>query len=98
MAASASTPVSAKMPGTPIARCSSGPATSDTANVAPIVMPIDRHRARAHVVAREVGGQRDHRRGNGARALQRAADDRPSRCLAPQAATKLPIAKTTSPL
>ena len=40
MAASASTPVSAKMPGTPMNGVSAGATTSESAKVAPIVMPI----------------------------------------------------------
>ena len=40
MAASASTPVSAKMPGTPMSGVSAGATTSESAKVAPIVMPI----------------------------------------------------------
>ena len=40
MAASASTPVSAKMPGTPMSGVSAGATTSESANVAPIVMPM----------------------------------------------------------
>ena len=40
MAPSASTPVSVKMPGTPMIGVSAGAAISESANVAPIVIPM----------------------------------------------------------
>jgi hypothetical protein len=40
MAAMARTPVSANIPGTPIQAFSTGPATSDAANVTAMVMPM----------------------------------------------------------
>ena len=78
MAPSASTPVSAKMPGTPMSGVSAGAATSDSANVAPIVMPmaaIARERTESRVRS---AASAMHRGGDRAGALDDAADDRPA--------------------
>ena len=48
-----------------------------------MVEPISRHHLGAMLLAREVGGQRHHRRRDGAGALQRAPGDRPARCRRP---------------
>ena len=71
------------MPGTPISGVSTGPATSESANVAPIVMPMTAIARVRTDVAREIGGERDHGGGDGARALHGASDDRPADRRAP---------------
>ncbi len=86
-----------KMPGTPIDPLRSGPATIDAANVAPMVMPIA---AMARV--------RTTSRVRSAVSATTAAEMAPAPCrqrpamtqpmLAPDAATKLPMANTTRPL
>jgi hypothetical protein len=59
MAASASMPVSVKMPGTPMTGVSAGAAISESAKVAPIVIPIaaiarDRTESRVRSAARAI--------------------------------------------
>ena len=73
MAASASTPVSAKMPGTPIHPRQHRPHDQRHRERGGDGDADGGHRARAHDVAREVGGAREHRRRNGTRALQALA-------------------------